>query len=83
MFVCRRDGTLARDLPPVRYFTTFVSPRCSHSLVYFSQDLEADAASAWLEDSNRGRTADERLTRYCASRLERLRALLEKPSELA
>ncbi len=57
----------------------FVSPGRNHSLVYFSQDLEVDAASAWLEQWNRGRAPDERLTLFLLFLRALARVLEERP----
>lgn len=62
MFGRRPDATAVRELPAVRAFMPFVSPRRNHSLVYFTQDLEVDAALAFLEGWNRGRDSQRRLT---------------------
>ncbi len=58
MFGRRPDATLVRDLPAVRQFMPFVSPRRNESLVYFAHDVEIDAALAFLERYNA--TRDDR-----------------------
>lgn len=64
MFRRRPDATLAANLDPVRRFMPFVSPRRNDSLVYFSQDVPVDAALAFVEEYNRARPREERLTLF-------------------
>lgn len=55
MFGRRPDGTLVRDLPPIRRFMPFVSPRRNESLVYFAQEIPVDAALAFAAERSRAR----------------------------
>ncbi len=45
----RPDARLVPDLPAVRRFMPFVSPRRNDSLVYFAQDVDVEPALAFLE----------------------------------
>lgn len=49
MFGRRPDAQRVRDLPAVRRFMPFVSPRRNESLVYFAQELDVEAALRFVE----------------------------------
>jgi hypothetical protein len=51
----RSDAVLVRDLPPIRRFMPFVSPRRNDSLVYFEQELRVEAALAYAAERSRAR----------------------------
>jgi hypothetical protein len=55
VFGRRSDATLARDLPPIRRFMPFVSPRRNESLVYFEQEVGVEAALAFAAELGRAR----------------------------
>lgn len=52
MFGRRPDGKLVRDLPALRRFMPFVSPRRNESLVWFTQEVDVEPALAWLTALN-------------------------------
>ena len=64
MFGRRPDGTLIRDLGSVRAFMPFISPRRNDSLVLYSMDIDVDAAFSFLEEANRRRPADRKMTLF-------------------
>jgi hypothetical protein len=64
VFGRRPDATLARDLPAIRRFMPFISPRRNESLVYFSHDLSVERALAFVEERNRTRTAETPMTLF-------------------
>jgi len=64
MFGRRPDATLAQGIPPIRRFMPFISPRRNDSLVYFSQDIDVEAALAFVERANEGRPAERPVTLF-------------------
>ena len=64
MFGSRPDGTRVRGLSTIRRFMPFISPLRNHSVVYFSQDVEVDAALHFIEGYNRARPAERKLTLF-------------------
>ncbi len=64
MFGRRSDATLVRNLPKLRLFMPYVSPRRNDSLFYYAHEIEVDAALAFLEAQNRGRPADRQITLF-------------------
>jgi len=64
VFGRRPDATLARDLPAIRRFMPFVSPRRNESLVYFEQTLPVDTALEFLERRNASRPPERRITLF-------------------
>ena len=64
MFGRRSDGTLVRNLPKLRRFMPFVSPRRNDSLFYYQHEIEVEAALALVEQQNQGRPADKRITLF-------------------
>lgn len=64
MWTSRSDATLVRDLSPVRRFMPFISPRRNESLVYYAQDVDVEAALAFVERRNASRPADAPLTLF-------------------
>ncbi len=64
MFGRRSDGTLVRNLPKLRRFMPFVSPRRNESLFYYAHEIEVDTALAFLEQQNVGRPADQQVTLF-------------------
>lgn len=79
MFGRRPDASLARDLPAIRRFMPFVSPRRNDSLVYFTNDLSVEAALAFLEERNRRRPADKPMTLFHLLLRALVRMLDERP----
>ena len=55
MFGKRADGTRVRDVSVTRRFMPYLSPRRNSSLVYYTTEIEVDAALAFLEELNRER----------------------------
>lgn len=64
MFGRRPDASLVRDLPAVRRFMPFISPRRNESLVYFEHDVDVEPALAFLERRTQGREAEGRITLF-------------------
>ena len=64
MFGRRSDGMLVRDLPKLRRFMPFVSPRRNESLFYYSHEIEVDAALRFLEEQNKARPAGRQITLF-------------------
>ncbi len=62
MFGRRSDATLVRDLPKMRRFMPFISPRRNDALVYFDGEIEVDAALRFLEEQNRTRPENRKMT---------------------
>ena len=79
MFGRRPDATLVRDLPAVRRFMPFVSPRRNESLVYFEHTVEVDAALRFAEERSRGRPPERRITLFHVILLALARMLDERP----
>lgn len=64
MFGRRPDATLVRDLPAIRRFMPFVSPRRNESLVYFEHDLPVERALAFVDERNRTRPPERPMTLF-------------------
>jgi hypothetical protein len=64
MFGRRSDGTLVRNLPKLRRFMPFVSPRRNDSLFYYAHEIEVDAALAFADQQNQGRPVDKQITLF-------------------
>jgi hypothetical protein len=62
MFGRRPDATLVRELPAVRRFMPFISPRRNESVVYFEHTLDAESALAYLEQLNAERPPERSIT---------------------
>lgn len=67
------------DLPAMRRFLPFVSPRRNDSLVYFAQDIDAEPGLAFLERINADRPADRRVTYFHLLLRALSRTLAERP----
>lgn len=64
MFGRRSDATLVRDVPYLRRFMPFVSPRRNESLVYFKMDILVDRAYELLGELNEGVPSEQRVTMF-------------------
>jgi hypothetical protein len=64
MFDRRPDATVVRDLPAMRRFMPYISPRRNDSVFYMFQDIGVDAALEFLEKRNRERPADRQITLF-------------------
>ena len=64
MFGMRPDAKPAENLPTMRRFLPFVSPRRNDSTFYMFQDVEVDAALEYLEKKNQGRPRERRITLF-------------------
>jgi len=64
MFGRRPDATLARDISMLRRFMPFVSPRRNDSVVYYDMEIGVDAALRFLEERNRDRPPERRMTLF-------------------
>ena len=58
MFGRRSDATLVRNLPKLRLFMPYVSPRRNDSLFYYAHEIEVDAALYDEGVANPARLAD-------------------------
>ena len=79
MFGRRPDATLVRDLPAVRRFMPFISPRRNDSLVYFQHDMDVEAALAFCEERNRTRDPSRPITLFHVILAAIARGLQERP----
>ncbi len=75
----RSDATLVRGTPAVRRFMPFISPARNHSLVYFSQEVDVEAALEFVERQNRERPDERRLTLFHLILRALTRVLHERP----
>lgn len=64
MFGRRSDATLVRDLSRLRRFMPFVSPRRNESLVYYDTEIEVEPALDFIEERNRSRPPERRMTLF-------------------
>ena len=64
MFGRRPDATLVRDLPTMRRFMPYISPRRNDSLFYMNQEIYVDAALEFLEKRNRERPEKRPITLF-------------------
>jgi len=62
MFGRRPDAQLVRDLPAIRRFMPFISPRRSESVFYYPQDVDAEPALRFLEGLNAKRPEKQPIT---------------------
>lgn len=79
MFGRRPDATLVRDLPALRRFMPFVSPRRNEAVVYFAQDVDVEAALRFADEQNRARPEAEPLTLFHLVLRAIARGLDERP----
>jgi len=64
VFRRRRDGIPVSDLPALRRITPYLLRTRTGSAVYFPQRIEVYRLLAWLEETNAGRPADQRITLF-------------------
>jgi hypothetical protein len=64
MFGRRPDAKLVTDLPTMRRFMPYISPRRNDSLFYMMQEIEVEAALDFLEKQNASRPADRPITLF-------------------
>lgn len=64
MFGRRSDATLVEDLSPMRRFMPLISPRRNDSAFYMMQEIEVDAALAFLERRNATRPPERPITLF-------------------
>jgi hypothetical protein len=64
MFGTRPDARPIENLPTMRRFLPFVSPRRNDSLFYMFQDIEVEAALEYLEKRNRERPGERKITLF-------------------
>lgn len=60
----RADATQVAGLSTTRRFMPFVSPGRNASVVYYKTEIEVDAALAFLEEQNRDRSPEQRVTLF-------------------
>jgi hypothetical protein len=68
-----------RDLPAIRRFMPFVSPRRNESLVYFRQEIDVESALRLVERLNVGRAPEARITLFHLLLRGMARVLHERP----
>lgn len=64
MFGRRADGKQVRDISTTRRFMPFISPQRNASLVYYTTVIEVDAALDFIEELNRDRPPERRVTLF-------------------
>ena len=64
MFPWRPDAKPVENLPTMRRFMPFISPRRNDSLFYMYQDIEVDAALEYLAKKNAERPPERQLTLF-------------------
>jgi hypothetical protein len=64
MFGRRPDAKPIENLPTMRRFLPFVSPRRNDSTFYMFQDIEVEAALEYLEKKNRERPPERKITLF-------------------
>jgi hypothetical protein len=79
MFGRRPDATLVRDLPAVRRFMPFVSPRRGDSLVFFEQEVAVERALAFAAERSRHRDPERPITLFHVILAAIARVLHERP----
>jgi hypothetical protein len=79
VFGRRPDATAVRDLPALRGFMPFLSPRRGESLVYFEHEIEAEAALRFAAERNRTRDPARPVTFFHLVLLAIARVLVERP----
>jgi hypothetical protein len=78
MFGRRPDATLA-NVPPMRRFMPFISPRRNDSVFHLAQDFELEAAFEFLDKHNRERPPDRPVTIFHLLLRSCSQALLLRP----
>jgi hypothetical protein len=79
MFDRRSDATLVRDLPAIRRFMPFLSPRRNDSLVHLAHDVDVEAALRFVEARAGERPPDRPLTLFHLILRALVRVLDERP----
>ncbi len=64
MLGMRADGKRVRDISATRRFMPYLSPRRNSSLVYYTTEIEVGAATEYLKELNRDRSAEGRITLF-------------------
>lgn len=64
MFGRRSDAQPVRNLSATRRFMPYLSTRRNSSLVYYTTEIEVDAALDFLEKENQGRAQDREMTLF-------------------
>ncbi len=64
MFGRRADGRQVRDISTTRRFMPFISPQRNSSLVYYTTVVEVDAALELIDELNRNRPSERRVTLF-------------------
>ncbi len=79
MFGRRPDATLVRDLPAMRRFMPFVSPRRGDALVFFEHEIEVERALAFAAEHSRHRDPERPITLFHVILAAIARVLHERP----
>ena len=64
MFGRRPDGKRVEGLSALRRFMPFIMPQRQLALVYFSQEINVEAALRHIEELNRTRSLEDRVTLF-------------------
>ena len=80
MFGRRPDATRVRDVPAMRRFMPFISPRRNESVVYFRADVDVEAALALAEARSRDRDPRRPITLFHVILAALARMFHERPS---
>ena len=64
MFGKRADGKLLRNISKTRRFMPYISPRRNDSLVYYTTEIEVEPALRFIEEQNRDRPEDRKITLF-------------------
>ena len=60
----RGDATYLGNLPALRRIVPYLMPTRAESVVYYPQRIEVEGLLAWLEETNAGRPASDRITLF-------------------
>jgi len=64
MFGWRADARRVEGLSRIRRFMPYISPRRNDSLVYYTSEIEVEPALVFLEEQNKQRPDDHRITLF-------------------
>ncbi len=80
MFDRRVDAELVTGLSKTRQFMPFISPKRNDSLVFYTLGIETAAAQAFIEEQNRTRSRDNRITLFYLILYAVAKAFQERPA---
>jgi len=79
VFGRRSDATLAQGLSRTQRFMPFISPRRNDSLVYYTTEIEIDAALRFVDEQNARREGRPKLTLFHLCLFSIARAFHDRP----